>query len=196
MSVLDSPLEALALDYVSFGFLTMVNNLWTWVAVITAAVSLWRIRAAAADATTFSVKVDPHAACLDRSSNGSHPCPEASSPEPAPSASAPAPGTSPSKCDVSDDRVTKGKFIMYYEGEREDKGEGEGQLRVVKEWGYNGGEGCGEWWESWERVMSIRMEYLGWYRCQDLTAINGSVVRLWDECRIGRYNSGCAVSFG
>ena len=46
MNALDSPLEALALDYINVGFLTIVNNLWTWVAVITAAVSFWRIRVA------------------------------------------------------------------------------------------------------------------------------------------------------
>lgn len=46
MSALGTPLDALALDFLSFGFFPVViNNIWAWVAVITAAVSFWRIRA-------------------------------------------------------------------------------------------------------------------------------------------------------
>ncbi|XP_019189010.1 PREDICTED: uncharacterized protein LOC109183384 [Ipomoea nil] len=44
MNTLESPLEAIAFNYLSYGFLTAVNNVWTWVAVLTAAVSFWRIK--------------------------------------------------------------------------------------------------------------------------------------------------------
>ncbi|KAE9464589.1 hypothetical protein C3L33_03502, partial [Rhododendron williamsianum] len=47
MNSLDSPLEALAFNYLSFAFSTAVNNVWTWLAALTtAAVSFWKIRAA------------------------------------------------------------------------------------------------------------------------------------------------------
>ncbi|KAL2481935.1 Uncharacterized protein Adt_34901 [Abeliophyllum distichum] len=42
---LDSPLEALAFTYVGYGFLTAVHNIWTWIALVTAAFSFWKIRA-------------------------------------------------------------------------------------------------------------------------------------------------------
>ncbi|KAF7147654.1 hypothetical protein RHSIM_Rhsim03G0226200 [Rhododendron simsii] len=42
MNALDTPLEALAFNYLSFAFSTAV----AWLAVITAAVSFWKIRAA------------------------------------------------------------------------------------------------------------------------------------------------------
>ncbi|KAE8724471.1 hypothetical protein F3Y22_tig00010526pilonHSYRG00014 [Hibiscus syriacus] len=47
----------------------------------------------------------------------------------------------------------------------------------------------GDRWESWERVLRLRKGETGWYRYQDLTAINGNVVRLWDgSCRRARYS--------
>ncbi|KAG6397819.1 hypothetical protein SASPL_139267 [Salvia splendens] len=38
-AALDSPLEALAFNYLSYALLTAVNNIWAWLAV-----SFWRIR--------------------------------------------------------------------------------------------------------------------------------------------------------
>ncbi|KAJ4708858.1 Transmembrane protein [Melia azedarach] len=164
ITALDSPLEALALNYVSFGILTVVNNLWTWVAFVTAAISVWRIR------TTVKPEQQP---CSHTNATGSaHPVHHVDPPSPLP-ASPPAPAKDVD-VDADAEGVMKGaKFTLYYYSE---KTESEGELRVVKEW--RDEEGCGEWWE---RVMRVRMGEMGWYRNQDLTVINGNVVRFWDD---------------
>ncbi|KAI6679783.1 hypothetical protein NL676_033664 [Syzygium grande] len=41
-----------------------------------------------------------------------------------------------------------------------------------------GGRG---WWWSWEGVVRLRNGEREWYKFQDMRAINGNVVRLWDE---------------
>ncbi|KAJ9168076.1 hypothetical protein P3X46_019648 [Hevea brasiliensis] len=190
MNVLDSPLEALAINYVSFGIFTVVNNLWTWVALITAVVSFWKIRnAGVAGASTFSLKSEQlsSANCIDvRNVNEPKPVVETSVPE---SAIQPPPSPPPSSASPAtfssvfeDDGVTRGKFVKYYVDERESDDNGDDELTVVGEWGY-GNRGCGEWSESWERVLRMRTGDMGWYMYQDLTAINGNVVRLWDGIR-------------
>ncbi|KAL2338814.1 hypothetical protein Fmac_013260 [Flemingia macrophylla] len=47
-------------------------------------------------------------------------------------------------------------------------------------------DGRDEWWESWERFLRIRrgQNPKGCYTFQDLTALNGSVVRLWDDAAL------------
>ncbi|KAJ0031196.1 hypothetical protein Pint_13561 [Pistacia integerrima] len=175
MNTLESPLEALAFNYVRFGIFTVVNNLWTWVAVITAAVSFWRIK------TQVKPALQPR---NDRNKSGSQPVLEISQDESCarvePAASAPAPATaSPSVCDVKDvDGVTKGKFTLYY---CEEEKEVEGKITTVKVWQDNFSDGeCGEWWE---RMTRVRRGEMGWYVYQDLTVVNGNIVRLWDEGR-------------
>ncbi|XVE70752.1 hypothetical protein DITRI_Ditri10aG0096200 [Diplodiscus trichospermus] len=193
--LLDSPLEALAFNYVSFGIFTIVNNLWTWVAVITAAVSFWRIRAAGAATSSRSVKnhdQKPPTCINDRNEDQSRSTPEAEE-KPTPSALVSAPASagetsgSPLVCNDIGLGVTKGgkfKLTVYYEDEGESNIDGE--MRVT-EWS-DGKSDCtegrnGEWWESWERVLSMSKGETWWYRYQDLTVINGNVVRLWDESR-------------
>lgn len=49
-----------------------------------------------------------------------------------------------------------------------------------------GGGGDDYWWDNWEKVMRMRIgggDHMGWYRYQDLTVLDGNVVRLWDGCR-------------
>ncbi|KAK6273733.1 hypothetical protein QQP08_027674 [Theobroma cacao] len=194
MNVLvDSQLEALAFNYVSFGIFTIVNNLWTWVAVITAAVSFWRIRAASAATPSCSVKKPdqkPSKCVIDRAQDESQPIPEAIE-KPTPSALVSAPAgvmeMSVSSPLVCHDAVTKGgkfKLTVYSEDDGDSHVDGE---MTVTEWSDIDGDckewSCGGWWQSWERVLSVRKGETGWYRYQDLTAINGNVVRLWDECR-------------
>ncbi|XP_010503024.1 PREDICTED: uncharacterized protein LOC104780221 [Camelina sativa] len=171
MATLDSPLEVLAFDYVNFVF----NNLWTWIAVVTAAVSFWRIRST----TTISGRGRRDEGFIDESPR-----------EPQKPQATKAPlvvETRPPKVKVTEtedwslllcnDGVTKGKLTVYYEeeidGERDEDGE---ETTAVK---YGGGE-SGEWWERWESVVKMRNGDEGWYRYVDLTVINGSVVRLWD----------------
>ncbi|CAA7030017.1 unnamed protein product [Microthlaspi erraticum] len=188
MATLDSPLEALAFEYASFGVLAVVNNVWTWIAVVTAAVSFWRIRVT----TTIEV-VDGNGCGLLEELSGSKSVQECIHLEPQEMAG-PAKDTAakvketvkktkvwePLMCD---DGVTKGKLTMHYYEEDVDGGrraESDGELTTVN---YGGGLGnCGEWWEKWERVLKMRNgEDEGWYRYVDLTVINGSVVRLWDD---------------
>ncbi|XP_022756407.1 uncharacterized protein LOC111304154 [Durio zibethinus] len=203
--LLDSPLEALAFNYISFGIFTVVNNLWTWVAVVTgtAAISFWRIRATCAATSSCSVKKPdqkPSTCITDRTEDDSRPIPEDEE-KLASSALVSAPaslaGTSVSPL-VCNGRVTKGgkfKLTVYYEDDGESDEDGE---TTATEWSDGDDDckegSCGEWWESWERVLSVRKGETGWYRYQDLTVINGNVVRLWNEsCRRGRYSSSGAV---
>jgi hypothetical protein len=203
MYLLYSPLEALALNYLSVGFLTVVNNLWTWVAVITAAVSFWRIRAAGGTGPIcLKSDVSPPLPRNDQGSIGSQPVPGISVPDvSADEPPAPAPASAMVFGDVKvDDGVTKGtKFVAVYYGE-DDGREGDGELTAANEWEENGDddgvEGCGVWWESWERVLRTRTGEIGWYRYQDLTVLNGNVVRLWDSStctRSLRYSSSCVA---
>ncbi|CAL0304823.1 unnamed protein product [Lupinus luteus] len=73
--------------------------------------------------------------------------------------------------------VRKGKVRVYYECECE---KSELAMTVTEDWN----EGViTEWWEKWEKVMRLRngVNEKGWYTCQDLTELNGNVVRLWDK---------------
>ncbi|KAK8597638.1 hypothetical protein V6N13_095038 [Hibiscus sabdariffa] len=177
--LLDSPLEALAFNYVSFGIFTLVNNLWTWVAVVTAALSFWRIRAAACSSGCVQSN-DPEPSTSV--SAESRPVSEVDA-KPSLSLSASVVETtitsdSPLVCRG----VTKGgkfKLTVYYD----DDGEADGGVKITGRSDSGGGGDCkcNEWWESWERVLRLRNGETGWYRCQDLTALNGNVVRLWDE---------------
>lgn len=166
MATLVSPLEVLAFDYVSFVF----NNLWTWVAVVTAAVSFWRIRATTITTTAAVGYIDE-------------------SPRETPKQQATkVVETKPPRVKVTEtedwslllcnDGVTKGKLTVYYEEEIDgERDEDDGEITDVK---YGGCESSGEWWERWEKVVKMRNGDEGWYRYVDLTVINGNVVRLWD----------------
>ncbi|KAK9948142.1 hypothetical protein M0R45_003730 [Rubus argutus] len=178
-SVLDSPLEALAFDYVSFGLITVVNSLWTWVAVLTAAVSFWRLRPRG-DGVKF---LSPPSNDVFKSSNGCSSYPETSPPITEEEQEPPCSGSDPvavpsSSAKFEDDGVlTKGvKFTLYFEEDNNGHvgGEGEGDL-TAEETENSGGE---NWWES---GLRMRMGDMGWYRYQDLTVLNGNVVRLWDS---------------
>ncbi|XP_048335298.2 uncharacterized protein LOC125423827 [Ziziphus jujuba] len=189
MSVLASPLEPLAFDFVSFGFFTFVNNLWTWLALITAALSFWRLRAAGSNSSSSSSSLDS-----SESSNGSTPpLAENTVPEKEPTttsspAAAPVAWAVPSRSSEDHEGVvTKGiKFTVYYENddeeEEEEEEEGDGELTVTEEKEMVEVDGGGEWWESWERMLKMRSGEICWYRYQDMTEINGNVVRLWDAC--------------
>ncbi|XP_030448455.1 uncharacterized protein LOC115671119 [Syzygium oleosum] len=209
---IDSRVEALAFQYVSFGLFTVASNLWTLVAVVTAAVSVWSIRAAAAGSSAVRRRREPRGdgGAISRSS-GDGPIPErrladvaersvpaAADDSGAASTSAGYPGSE------LGDGVTRGrtKFTAYYKDDGEREREAASAAAAVEEGeeedaaGEGGSCGGGEWWESWERVLKARNGEMWWYRCQDTGVINGAVVRLWDESRCGsgrRDSSGCAV---
>ncbi|CAF2120609.1 unnamed protein product [Brassica napus] len=186
MATLDSPLEALAFQYASFGVLAVVNNVWTWIAVVTAAVSFWRMKV-----TTIGDN-GGHAGCsLLEDVTASKAEQESDHQEPqkmaGPVEAAEAPPVNETEVNweplMCDDGVTKGtKLTMYYEVDVDHEErcvDGEGELPTVN---YGGGFGnSGEWWERWERVVKMRNGDDVWYRYVELTVINGSVVRLWDD---------------
>ncbi|XP_059634683.1 uncharacterized protein LOC132277011 [Cornus florida] len=180
MKSFDSPLEALAFNYVSFGFLTVVNNIWTWIAVITAAVSFWRIKASGSsisDPPCPNPDVGPPKAASPLP-------PTAAEPSPAP---APLTTMTPWVRHVESDGATRGnKFTLYYEEEQCERGD-EG-VTLTRE--YDDGSdgvvkgGGGAWCDDgWEGMLRMRMGDMGLYRLQDLTVLDGNVVRLWDGCR-------------
>ncbi|XP_027338631.1 uncharacterized protein LOC113852528 [Abrus precatorius] len=179
MNVLDSNVEALAFNYLSFGLLTALNNLWTWVALLTAALSFWKIRSAGCPKPDepISIGLDPVVETLTP-----HEATEAkheATPQMAVGHGVPE--------DV--DGVRKGKFTVYYEEEEMQCGcgESEGFLTALGEWEEREGSES-EWWKRWERLLRLRNgeNDNGWYMWQDVTELNGNVVRLWDsELRFG-----------
>ncbi|CAI9100788.1 OLC1v1037961C1 [Oldenlandia corymbosa var. corymbosa] len=186
MSSLDSPLEVLALDYLGFGLFTaVVNNVWTWIAVVTAAVSVWRIRTISSSSSSFvshEVSVVKPAASLASSPVKAVPVEPAKVEAPAaPPASAP---PSPSPFVFTGEGRTSGKFTLYYDNQEEceeqeeadtndDDGDVDGECKLE------------EVRNNWEVMMEMRINgvRMGFYRYQDLTVLNGNVVRLWDGCR-------------
>lgn len=178
----DSNLEALAFNYVSLGFF----NLWTWVAVITAAFSLWKVRAAgvstpsSSDFGSLSSKNNQHL-------NGSMSFSEITLTQPKTVEELPIRSSTGSALHLAsadvhggdDIAVTKGAFKFfstYYVDERE----GSDNLTAEEENEDEVVEGCGEWWDT---VLEMEMGDMSWYRYQDLTVLNGNVVRLWDGRR-------------
>lgn len=193
MSVLDSlPLEPLTFNFVSFGFFALVHNLWTWLAAATAAVGFWKIRAGAGSPSSICLDSDSRASlpCNHETSSGSPPAAAAevveSSPTTLSSVAAAASSSAPSLAPEDDDGVaTKGvKFTVYYKSDdgeltvaEENDGEEEEEADLVVVEGYSR-----EWWESWERMLKMRSGEMSWYRYQDMTEIDGNVVKLWDGC--------------
>lgn len=181
--LLDSNVEALAFNYLNFGLITILNNLWTWLA-ITAALSFWKIRSSGCPKSLDPVKPDQSVSV----SNVTSPVeikPDQSvliSTENVTSKTE----IQPTLSDVSDDvdGVRKGKFTLYYKEDMQcefNKSSSNcyGQLPVVEGWEP---EVEGEWWRCWEKVLRLRNgeNENGWYTCQDLTELNGNVVKIWD----------------
>ncbi|XP_057767701.1 uncharacterized protein LOC130987981 [Salvia miltiorrhiza] len=174
-AALDSPLEALAFNYLTYGFLTAVNNIWAWIAVVTAAVSFWRIRVLSSSTTDPSSRSHDAAA-----STASARVAESVAAEPA---SAPARAA----CVVLERQgSTKMKFSLYYKEEEEVdlRGDDDDEGGENEECGGGAAEaaslGVDAWRGDWEAVVALRMGDMGWYRWQDRTVLNGNVVRLWE----------------
>ncbi|XAR67224.1 hypothetical protein NMG60_11013704 [Bertholletia excelsa] len=200
MNALDSPLEALVFGYLSLGFLNSVNNIWAWIAVVTAAVSFWSIKAAGA----CTLKSDCLRGTIPDESPTKSPV-SSSSPdtavkcEPAPTASTSMATTSTSvpsfpSTELTTEGTTKGKFTACYVVDKQEEESDSGAVEVndvggiCDIWMVGGGdiafrwEGCREW----ERIIMLRKEIedeMGWYAYQDLRVVDGSVVRLWDDSR-------------
>ncbi|RAL42686.1 hypothetical protein DM860_009193 [Cuscuta australis] len=183
---LATPLDnALAFNNPSHGgFLTA---LWAWAAVLTAAVGLWRIKSSA-----MSAQSDPRPEFQNGSSD--HPAPPRdialSSPPPAESSWVSAPDSTAGEAATG---VRKGeKFTAYFDGDDAVDGNAGGVDDIYKNRNGGDGEGGGiglvdEWYRIWEGAIETRNGGAGWYRNQDLTVINGNVVRLWDRSRRRRW---------
>lgn len=183
MNSLGTPvIDALALDYLGFSFLPVViNNIWTWVAVITAAVSFWRIRAVSLKSDSQDESSPPLMVSVS-------PPPHTEEKEAVmePVTNLASSTTTSSAVDVdTTGGPTRGKFTVYYEDESEGEVAWEGGVDDdgdVAEVGR--GTGGGYWCDNWEKVMRMRVEGdMGWHRYQDLTVFDGNVVRLWDGSR-------------
>ncbi|XP_019193174.1 PREDICTED: uncharacterized protein LOC109187442 [Ipomoea nil] len=172
MNTLDSPVEALAFNYLRF------DKLWTWwVSVLAAAAGFWRIKV-----PSLSPPSKP----------SSEPCQAAAARRPAssePPSTAPRTTVTPFSASEGVDGSTKGKFAAYFDCDDELAGGNDAESN-----GNGGGGGevlVKDWYGCWERVMETRMGEMGWYRYQDITVIDGNVVRLWEGG--GRRRSTAAV---
>ncbi|KAD6795242.1 hypothetical protein E3N88_06138 [Mikania micrantha] len=164
------PMEALAIDYLTH----TVLNVWTWLAFLTAALSFWKIKS--------SIHSPPHHHSLKLSSPPVQP--HATSAEPDPDDQqdrilAPAtPLFTPSTAFCSLENRRSGKFRVYYgEVDNEDDGMfiGRSERRMmgsVRRVSVRVDDG-------WEALLKMKTAEMGWYRYQDLTVLDGSVVRLW-----------------
>ncbi|GAB4838107.1 hypothetical protein Ancab_027638 [Ancistrocladus abbreviatus] len=195
MNSLDSPLEALVFDSTSLTF--FVSNIWTWIAVLTAAVSFWRLRSSGSS----QIKSDPPPAQSRNTTattiGGESRSPTTSSCSPLScpvdsTASIPPSGFGSEACGPSNsgsngyDGVTKGKFTFAYYSDEEEVEEREDDDGLVEvEWDEGVVRGC--WSDQETKVMDVmtglRMEDMGWYKYQDLKVLDGSVVRLWEKGR-------------
>ncbi|XP_021756693.1 uncharacterized protein LOC110721803 [Chenopodium quinoa] len=186
MNGLDSPLESLAFIPVNLGPLlsAVVNNIWAWLAVVTAAVSFWRI----------------HNSSIKTTSSSSHiflsPPP---TPEPAPTVPKTTPfvrkgGVEEEEKETEEEEeevLTRGnskKFFTVFCEERENDENEDGE---VDGGDYNDDDEVDEeknewvmikrWGSSSELTVEMRGGDLGWYSYQNRKVIDGSVVRLWGE---------------
>ncbi|KAL1531308.1 hypothetical protein AAHA92_33999 [Salvia divinorum] len=157
-AALDSPLEALAFNYLTYGFLTAVNNIWAWIAVVTAAVSFWRIRGLSSPSSSTT---DPSTSCHDAAVESEPPVVPARAP-----------------CVVLERQGSrKMKFSLYYKEEVEDLRGNDEDGGEIEECGFEA------WRGDWEAVIALRTGDMVFYRWQDRTVLNGNVVRLWEGRR-------------
>jgi hypothetical protein len=154
--------QALAFNNMSLDFF---NNFWAWLAVI-----FWRIRT-------------PKPELLHPSSEVT----EADKPDPIPEVLEPCHDDDNGSSTVVDNSVsedvvgiTKGikmKFTSYLYEDVDISDDD--TLKIT----WEEKEGRLGWWERWEKLLSTRTgeNENGWYTFQDLTMVNGNVVRFWDD---------------
>ncbi|CAO2823142.1 unnamed protein product [Amaranthus hypochondriacus] len=182
MDALDSPFQTLTFIPLNLGHLlsTAVNNLWPFLAVITAVLSFWKLRSTA---NTTSLPPPPKTTTAETTSSLKENLIKNQSEE---------------KLRKEDDRdegvLTKGNsnrfFTVYYERENEEE-EMDDEI--------NGGDEVEDkstgfmmkrWNSSPELTVEMRRgDVLRWYSFQNRKVIDGSVVRLWEE---EKENGGCS----
>ncbi|KAK1279598.1 hypothetical protein QJS04_geneDACA004862 [Acorus gramineus] len=173
MDLLETTAPVDALLFKRLVSLASVSPLWAWIAVLTAAFGFWRIRTVHSVPSRQSDAPPPPPlpsdAANDESVDGAPPTPS----EPAP--------------DVHVEErewqgVTKGKLTVYYHcADEEVEVDGDGSDGWEVDRGFDGGDLR---WKGREAFGAVgwrrRRGDLGWYGYQDLTALNGSVVQLWN----------------
>lgn len=181
MDLLEMPLEAIVLRFHSLPAAIAAGSLWACLAVLAAAVGFWRIRAGGSRSDVSL----PHSPTPLKSEQAQAPSP---APAPEPEPKSPKPTVRAPHCHVEDAGTPKARFTAYYgscdwfdveddadEQAEVDNGRKDDGAGVVRAHLTAPLKGFG-----WEGVIVRRRGDLGWYRYQDLTSLNGSVVRLWD----------------
>ncbi|KAJ0981086.1 hypothetical protein J5N97_009341 [Dioscorea zingiberensis] len=164
MDLLEIPLEALAFRYSA----ALAGSLWAWLAVLTAALGLWRIRSSSGS-KPVSLPSDPYPKPAPK------PIVPAAQAEPL---LQPAQPPTPSSFHVEDvGTPNKARFTTYYRDEsRHSDDDG-----VESEEEFDGELSYSDSGIGWDKLMPVRRRGdLGWYCYQDIAVLNGSVVRLWD----------------
>ncbi|OIW21739.1 hypothetical protein TanjilG_09076 [Lupinus angustifolius] len=163
MNVLDSLLQPLPFNYY-FTFITSNHLLWTWLTLITTAITFWKIRPS------------PPFLKPDYNSVPTQTEPTITTP----------PLSKPLVLTEDIDGVRKMKFTVYYEEDEvqckcseNDEKEELLTMTATENWNEEEEEEELEWWERVLRLKNGENEN-GWYMFQDLTELNGNVVRLWD----------------
>nr|XP_009391218.1 PREDICTED: uncharacterized protein LOC103977437 [Musa acuminata subsp. malaccensis] len=182
MDLLEVPLEAVALRLYSLPSYA-AGSVWAWAAVLAAALGIWGIRTVGSrsDASPPPPPLNVPALPAERAE------PQASA---ATDRKEFRPIAQPSGCHVKETNAAKAPFTAYYHGASRDgcgvvedddeseEGEEDGVpgvgCRATALW--DGGRQL-DWLTARQRR---RPDDLGWYRYQDMAALNGSVVRLWD----------------
>ncbi|XP_020090153.1 uncharacterized protein LOC109711491 [Ananas comosus] len=196
MDLLEMPLEAVALRFYSLPAVVAGGSIWTCLAIIAAAaIGLWRIR-------TVGSRSESSSSSSSSSLLTSSPPP---SPSPSPNLSTPIERPILSRFELGEEvGMPKVRFTAYYndaadclgccrvDDDDDDDGDGDSEEREVEadgavSDGVNGDSqkrlskpGWAGDVPKWEVPALSGNGDLGWYRCQDMTALNGSVVRLWD----------------
>ncbi|XP_058109034.1 uncharacterized protein LOC131252185 [Magnolia sinica] len=169
MDALGSPSESLLLSSYS---LTTLSSFCTCVAVLTAAVSLWRIRAVGSLSRPKSILTPSSPDRTDEKDAAAIQKP------PAPREPSDLTPSTSSRCEpalsAGADGVRRRKFTAYYE----EAGIGDEGVDDVSDAVCSVGGGFDQ---VRIRLPVTRTVDLGWYWGQDLTVLNGSVVRLWDR---------------
>ncbi|KAJ0745750.1 hypothetical protein HanPI659440_Chr10g0402001 [Helianthus annuus] len=154
-------LEALAINY-------LTHTVWAWIAFLTAALSFWKIK------PSPSPLPPPAHPISTSTSPPPPPPPPLSDDEPDPDDQQEVPSSTTIFCSLENRR--SGKFRVYYDGiavaaartRRPIKGSVHNPQRLV----------VGD--HGWEALLKLKTAEMGWYRYQDLTMLDGSVVQLWN----------------
>ncbi|KAM0018251.1 hypothetical protein Hdeb2414_s0027g00697011 [Helianthus debilis subsp. tardiflorus] len=151
-------MEALAINY-------LTHTVWAWIAFLTAALSFWKIKPSPSPPPAHPIST----------STSPPPPPPLSDDEPDPDDQQEVPSSSTTiSCSLENRR--SGKFRVYYDGialaaartRRPIKGSVHNPERLV----------LGD--HGWEALLKLKTAEMGWYRYQDLTMLDGSVVQLWN----------------